>query len=38
MHNKFIIKKWVNRRHCFFDKKNFQKIGVTGDLLSTYLY
>ena len=25
MHNKFVIEKWVNRRHFFIDVKNLQK-------------
>ena len=26
MHNKFVIEKWVNRRHFFIDVKNLQKL------------
>ena len=38
MHNKFIIEKWVNRRHFFIDDKILQKLGLTGELISAYLY
>ena len=38
MHNKFIIEKWVNRRHFFIDEKNLQKLGLTEELISAYLY
>ena len=38
MHNKFIIEKWVNRRHFFTDEKNLQKLGLTGEVISAYLY
>ena len=38
MHNKFIIEKWVNRRHFFIDEKNLEKLGLTGELIFAYLY
>ena len=34
MHNKFVIKKWLNRRHIFVDEKNLQKFALTGELIS----
>ena len=37
-HNKFIIEKWVNRRYFFIDEKNLQNLGLTGQLISAYLY
>ena len=36
IHNKFIIEKWVNRRHFFIDEKNLQKLVLTGELISAY--
>ena len=38
MHNKFIVEKWVNCRHSFIDEENLQKLGLTGELISAYLY
>ena len=32
--NKFLVEKWVNRRHFFIDEKNLQKFGLTGELVS----
>ena len=34
MHNKFVIEKWVNRRHFFIDEKNLQKLGLTEEPIS----
>ena len=36
VHNNFLNEKWVNRRYCFVDEKNLEKLGVTGGLLSVY--
>ena len=33
-----IIEKRLNRRHFFIDEKNLQKLGLTGELISAYLY
>ena len=38
MHNKFVIEKWVNRRHFYIDEKNQQKFGLTGELISVKSY
>ena len=38
MHNKFVIEKWVNRRHFYIDEKNQQKSGLTGELISVKSY
>ena len=32
--HKFVIKKWVNRRHFFIDEKNFQKFCLTAEVIS----
>ena len=34
MHNIFIIKKWVNRRHFFINEKNLQKFNLTAEVIS----
>ena len=34
MDNKFVIEKWVNRRHFFIDDKNLEKFGLTGEFIS----
>ena len=34
MHNKNIIKKWVNRRHFFINEKNFRKFGLAAEVIS----
>ena len=34
IHNKFVTKKWVNRRHFFIDEKNLQKFGMTAQVSS----
>ena len=34
IHNKFVTKSWVNRRHFFIDDKNLQKYGLTAMVLS----
>ena len=34
IHDKFVIKKWVNRRHFFIDEKNLQKFHLTAELKS----
>ena len=34
IHNKFIIKKWVNRRYFFIDEKNLQNFGLTAEVIS----
>ena len=34
MHNKFVIEKWINRRHIFIDEKNWQKFGLKRELIS----
>ena len=33
LHNKFVIEKWVNRRHFFIDEKNLQKFSLTGEYI-----
>ena len=33
MQNKFVIEKWVNRRHFFIDEKNLQKFGLIGEVI-----
>ena len=38
MHNKFVIEKWVNRRHFYIDEKNQQKFGLAGELISVKSY
>ena len=32
------MEKWVNDRHFFIDEKNLQKLGLTGEPISAYLY
>ena len=34
IHNKFVIKKWVKRRHFFMDEKNLEELGPTGEFIS----
>ena len=34
MHNKFVIKKWVNCCYSFIDEKKLQKFGLTADVIS----
>ena len=31
---KFVIKKWVNRRHFFIDEKNLQLFGLATEVIS----
>ena len=31
---KFVIKKWVNRRHFFIDEKNLQFFGLATEVIS----
>ena len=35
MHNKFVIEKWINRRHFFIDEKKWKNFGLKGELIST---
>ena len=34
MHSKFVIEKWVSRRHFFIDEKILQNFDLTGELIS----
>ena len=32
------MEKWINPRHFFIDEKTFEKLGLTGERISAYLY
>ena len=34
IHNKFVIKKWLNRRCFFVNEKNLQNFGLTAEVIS----
>ena len=38
MHNKFVIERWVDRRHFFINEKNLQKFCLKRELISVLSY